>query len=188
VGGAAVGGIAGGLLLQLSIRLLFHRPVPPRPLKMVRWLSGAALGLLVWFWVFSTGTGGLGGGGGWWPFGGKGGQAANSGTAATKKVPDQQEAPPNPVLDKNAKTLRIEILGGRRVVEQRFYVLEKDALALDLEQLKQAVQQRRERDSEIKGLTLVLFPDSVDQDNPAVVELKRWANDKGLAVAVSLPP
>ena len=69
--------------------------MPRGPLNVVRLLSGLALGLLVWLWVFSpAGAGGFGGLGGWWPFGGKGGSAVSSSAAKDSTEKQAERAPP----------------------------------------------------------------------------------------------
>src|SRR5262245_7662100 len=96
IGGAALGGLLSGLLLQLLGRALFHRAIPKPALKLVRLLGAVALGLLVWFWVFGAGgMGGLGGSGGFWPFGAKSGPGSGTGTSAEGTTPSSTGKTPS---------------------------------------------------------------------------------------------
>jgi hypothetical protein len=193
-GAAAVGWFGGGLFWRFACRLLFHRPLPATPLFLMRSLSALAVGLLIWFWVFSpAGAGGLGGGGGWWPFGGRGGQSGPeiTGTAdntATQKASKEEvKAKQREKEDKKTKGLSVRMLGGRRVVEQKFYLMEDEAEPRTLAELKEAIEAQRGQNPALTTLTIILFPDSVDQANPAVTELKSWAEANGLTVTLSFP-
>ncbi len=190
-GGAAVGYFLGGWFLWLVGRLFFFRKVPPRAVGTVRLLSMIALGMLVYLWVFGNSTaGGLGGGGGWWPFGGKAGQGDNAGTASTtepvQKPPEERTEEPAKALEQG-RTLQIRMLGGDRVIEQRFYQVEGQASALNWLALRKLLEQQASEEPPLKGIEIVLFKDSVDRDNPAVTQVENWARDKGLTSKIVLP-
>src|SRR5581483_1789018 len=113
-GGAAVGYVVSGWIIQLLGRLAFHRKVPLRVVAVIRLLGMAALGILVYLWVFGNSTaGGLGGGGGWWPFGGKAGQGDKTGpNSSTPEQPkaDEQPKEQSPNVLEHGRTLQIRLL------------------------------------------------------------------------------
>src|SRR5439155_8325601 len=124
-GGAAVGWLGSGLLLQLLVRLSLHRPVPRKLLVPVRALGGLALGLAVWVWAFSSG--GLGPGlGGWFGSGQGGGQPPGAKTepgpsteaTAERETITLQHGAPESRPGAGQDSLRIEILGGARVKDE----------------------------------------------------------------------
>jgi hypothetical protein len=195
VGGAAVGGLGSGLLLRLLVRLAVHRPAPRTALVLVRTLGALALGLAVWVWVSSSG--GLGpGGGGWF------GAGAGSVQAPIAKTEPGQSAEPAPMPDIATPprpspdsppglaqdTLRIEILGGARVQQGRFYLLEgaKEPLALD--EVRKAIQARQQEKDKppLKGIVILIYGSSVARDHPAVRNLAKWAEANHLSV--TFPP
>jgi hypothetical protein len=188
VGGAAVGGISGGGLSRLFCRFVVHRQAPARMVKLVRLLGAALLGLAVWFWVFSPGgAGGLGGAGGWWPFGSRGGSSAGSGSAPTTAAEVKATARSlERVKEGPVKALTVEMLGGEQIRQQRFYVLEGEKEPRTLEALQEAILERRRHDPALKELRIILRPSSVTEDNPAVTELKNWAEARGFPVTLSL--
>lgn len=182
VGGAALGYMLVGALLRFAGRFLPRDRVPRAVQLAVRLLGGFTTGLLVYLWLFGVGgSGGWGsGGGGWVPFGGTGGEEGGANQKGKDPLRDQP-APPR------AATLRVDLLGGTRVKEQRFYMLEGSDRALTFEELTQAVGERRKLTPPIAGLRIVLHPDSVDRSNPAVRQLERWARDQGLTPELAAP-
>jgi hypothetical protein len=195
VGGAAVGGLGSGLLLRLLVRLTVHRPAPPKAILLVRILGAVALGLAVWVWVSSSG--GLGPGGG-----GLLGTGAGSGQAPIAKTESGQSAEPAPVPDMATPprplpdsppglaqdTLRIEILGGARVQQGRFYLREGTKEALTLDEVRKAIQTRQQEKDKppLKGIVILIYGTSVARDHPAVRNLAKWAEENHLSV--TFPP
>lgn len=190
-GGAGVGYVLGGWFIRLLGRVFFLRTVPPRLVTFTRWLGMAALGILVYLWVFGNSmAGGLGGGGGWWPFGGKAGQGDNAGavsqvTEQPKDSPQRKEDPSK--LPEQGRTLQIRLLGGSRVVEQRFYQPEGQAQPIDWAELRQLIGKQKAEEPPLHTIEIVLFGDSVDRDNPAVRQLETWAKEQGLMTKLVLP-
>jgi hypothetical protein len=183
-GGAAVGFMGAGWLLVGLCRLTVHRRPPVFASRLTRLLGGIALGWLVYLWAFNIGmSGGLGGGGGWWPFGSQGGP----GTAEQATTPKPQQAAKEEQAQA-ATTLQIHVLGGQRVVEQRFYVVQDEPRARTWTELIEELTRRREQDPQLRILEIVLYPDSVDRDNPAVRDLENWAREHGMTPKVSTPP
>src|SRR5436305_1007491 len=129
VGGAAVGALVVGLLVQLAARALSRREVPPWALTFVRLLGAVAAGLAVWLLAFGPpGAGGLGGGGGWRPFGQSSSGAPGTGTGAgTGAGPGTQRTPASAPAKETRDTLTITMRGGDEAErDQKFYVLQGD--------------------------------------------------------------
>ena len=179
-GGALVGGITTRLTLYVVTRLLLEKALP----RLVRWplqlLGAAALGLGVW-WAFGSG-GGFGLGGGWLGPGG----SAETPSANRSALRDDTERKDLSV-PVEPETLRIVLLGGDRVRQERFYQIEDDPQPRTLTDLGEAICSRPPNSRPLKGIELVIFPDSVARDHPAVRELEKWAKQQGLAVAFSFP-
>jgi len=194
-GGALVGYLGGGWSIKLLCRLLFHTKVPPKVVTMIRLLGMAAAGMLVYLWVFGASTaGGLGGGGGWWPFGGKAGQGdkqAESSSSVNGASPSATEppstAPRNKLPTQEQRLMQVRLLGGVRVIEQRFYQVEGDKQPLTWIELRRILEERCHEEPPLKVIEVVLFKDSVDRDNPAVTQLESWAKENGVMLKVAYP-
>ena len=141
-GGVAVGALGCGWFVKMVVRLVTGQKVPQRILTGFRILGGLTMGFLIWTWVFSVGgEGGMGGSGaGWWPFG----QGGGKGAAVERPVADtppaqKKEAEPVPA---KTEVLAVQLLGGARVKEQRFYVLENRP-PLNLSELQRIIEERK---------------------------------------------
>jgi hypothetical protein len=188
-GGAAIGAIASGWLFRLLARLSFQRSVPRKVLIPVRALGAAALGLAVWVWVSSSGGWGPGMGG----LLGSGGSNAET-TEAGARPRGEYTAPsagqPVPAIqrEQGEDSLRIDILGGARVKQERFYLLEGNKEPLTLSEVRKAIQARRQEKDKppLKGIVIMVYPSSVARDHPAVRNLVKWAEENRLSV--TFPP
>ena len=152
-GGFGVGAFASGFVVRFLTRLLTARAVHWLPLRLVQLLCGTTLGLAIWF--FGLGWGGNG-------FGlGEGRQGRGQGS----EVRDEQRDEGGRMRDENRteptssssliphpsslltpirplpSDLRIELLGGPKVHDERFYVLDGEPKALSLPELQQCVFQ-----------------------------------------------
>lgn len=189
-GGAAVGALVFGGLVQLLGRMIAHRPVPRPALLIVRLLGAAATGLAVWLFVFGSGGGGLGGGG--WGFGGSGGTGGETGTGTTGKDSppvSQRDKPPTTPAAQPEEVLRVEMLGGKRYKgDERFYLAEGENGPLQLFEVRKLIEQRRQKSS-VKVIEIVIRNEgSVAESHPAVKLLKQLASDQELAVKVTTTP
>jgi hypothetical protein len=192
IGGAAVGGWGGGLLFRLLVRLSVHRSVPSKVVMPVRILGAVALGLAVWIWAFSSGGTGPGAGG--WFGSGTGGQLSEtnkeSGPRSEPAVEPKADVPEraSPQSHPGQDTLRIEILGGARVQQERFYLLEGENQPRTLPEVRKFIQARQqEKDKRpLKGIVILVYGSSVARDHPAVKNLVKWAEEHHLSV--TYPP
>jgi hypothetical protein len=192
VGGAVLGGLFTGLLVQLLVKALTAQKLPRYPLLIFRVLGAVLCGWLVALFVFGGGGPGLGGlGGGGFGSGEQKNAAAkkdlvpkeNSDTAKDKprdKAPEgvlRVEVLTNPAAEK--------VLGKAGVESQRFYRIE-GAEANDLLTLDDMKKKIRERLPTLRRLDIVTREDSPDKDVPRVAELRHWAEDQKLKV--EFPP
>ncbi len=177
VGGVAVGGYGTGWLIKILSKPLAFKQVPVPLLRASRILGALVVGLIVAAWVFNLGgAGGMGGsGGGWWPFGQSGaGISSSPGPAGSHSSPQ-----PNP--EPNAKTFRIHMRGGDTAQrDQRFYILEADPPRTWME-LKEVLAEKR-KENQALVIAIVIGKKSVDEQNPAVRQLKNWAKENNVAV------
>jgi hypothetical protein len=181
-GGAAVGALLVGLVVQLAVRSMSTRPVPRPVLTTLRVLGAVAAGLAVWLWVFGPGgSGGFGGSGGWWPFGQKGGATGQGGTGRASN--SEQVPTTHPQPEKARDTLTVTMRGGEEAdKDQRFWVLQGDP-PRDWESVTKAILERRRENSELRLLKIVTTSASVADNHPAVLKLKAWAREHGLETA-----
>lgn len=194
-GEGLVGYLGGGWGIRLLCRLVVHRRVPPKIVTMIQVLGMTTMGMLVYLWVFGVSqAGGLGGGGGWWPFGGKAGQGDNVGTSSRPTdppvAPAQETLPQKPtetVSPEQGRSAQVRLLGGKRVVEQRFYQIDGETQALAWPDLRNRLEDLRQQKPPLKTIEILIFRDSVDRDNPAVTQLESWAKENGITPTISSP-
>ncbi|HLJ95769.1 MAG TPA: hypothetical protein VKU02_21515 [Gemmataceae bacterium] len=193
VGGAAVGWLGCGFLLRLIVWLSLQRSTPRKVLVPIRALGGLTLGLAVWVWAFASGGRGPGLGG-WFGSGQTGGPSASAptepGPTSTPATQPETARPPvpEPPLAQASDTLRIEILGGARVKDERFYLLEGEKEPRTLTELRKIIQARRQEPDKppLRGIVILIYAASVARDHPAVKTLVKWAEGNGLSV--TFPP
>ena len=174
VGGAALAAFAVGLLIRLAGRWLGVRRVPGTMVTVVRLLAAVVAGWLVWLLVFGTGGSGLGGPGG---TGIGGSPGTGKGIASEKQPATRPEA-----TNRHGRILAIDILGGKRVQEGRFYKVANETFTLDA--LKEVLKKRRQA-GEVQGIEIVIYDTSVYKESGAVTALEDWAKQHDLAVTMS---
>jgi hypothetical protein len=179
VGGAAVGGGFVGFVARRMARLVARRDVPSRPMTALRGLGGIAGGWAIWLMVFSPGGSGLFGGGG--SLFGERGSAASGGPEPAALDTTGNIVPPT----EGGTTVRVTVLGGPRVVDSRFYLVEADSKAHTLVELKKIIKDRQGK-SRVRTIELLIYEDSVARSHAAVGDLERWAGQNDLTV--SMPP
>jgi hypothetical protein len=182
-GGAALGAGAIGAAIRILAKRLGNRKVPGPVNLLLRGLAAMAVALGVWLWVFGLGGPGWLRGGGGSLFGRMGGQGDGAGPRAPAGRTEKQ-ADPTAAAQKDS--LRVIMLGGKRVADGRFYVLE-GGNAQDLRGTKQLVKERQ-RNSGVKGIEIIIYENSVARGHPAVRDLEDWAKQNDLQVSLSAVP
>ncbi|HEV3205164.1 MAG TPA: hypothetical protein VGY77_12305 [Gemmataceae bacterium] len=180
IGGAALGFIGVGFVIRFFTKYLGTAQTPGRMVLIVRLLGSFAAGWLVWWMVTAPGGLGLFGGGGSL-FGGRGSEEGTGKdpqtvqTAFTKSA-DHADAPAI------GQTLQVVMLGGQRVIQGRFYLLEGESEALTLEEIKKFLLERRSQNPVIREIEIKIFQNSVASDHPAVKDLEQWAGNNQFTV------
>jgi hypothetical protein len=195
IGGAALGAMFIGWLVQVIVRLSFKQQVPRWPMWGLRVLGGGLAGFLVYLWLFGGGGAGIGGTGGWFG-GGKGGGEQNAKDVARSKdgkdidkskegkskerVKDDQTAPGQ------SQTLRIEVLGDdplKKIARadtfdaSKRYRIEGGPTLYTLDEIRKLILQKRSDKSALRRVVLVVYLDSPARDRPQVSALADWARD-----------
>jgi hypothetical protein len=186
-GGFFLGAWLSGWLLQRLTRLLTPKKVYPTALWVVRVAGGAAVALLVAYFVFGTGGWGLGGGG---PDGkgpGEGGltTTSNGDHKAKNRVGPQEDDKLPPVAE---KTLRVEVLGllkGQPITNGQVYRIEGKAQLRSLPDVLEEIDKRKAGTPPLEKVEIVLYKDSPDRNTPAVEELRSAVSRKGLEAAIT---
>jgi len=178
VGGGAIGGLVVGAFVRRLGKWLIFRDVPRPVLVLFRGLGGVAAGLAVWAMVSSPGGSGWFGGGGS-IFGGKGGEAGadKPTTGASSTAPGL----PLTTEPSRGRTLRIVMLGGTRVVGDRFYQIEGQKDARTLTELRKLVKDQQQT-ADLRNIELLIYDNSVARNHPAVRTLEKWAEQNDLTI------
>lgn len=182
---AVVFGLLGGAFVG---RLLAPLATADKRLKKGVVLGSALFGAFaMWLAVTRSGGGGFGlGSGDGWGLPGRGTGTAGQAEKGEKKDTGIEPAPTPPRPAPRVEPLRVKVLGGARVADQRFYVIGNDP-PRNWDELLQAVAEAHKREPSLKEIEIVLYKDSVDPANPAVAGLVKWAKENGYTPKVSFP-
>lgn len=181
-GGAAGGAFLVGSVLRLGGRVLGGRQAPRLATTTVRALGATAAGLAVWLYVSGLGGSHWGPGGGGSVFGGTGSGTESGPAPQTSAVPSNRVTKLSSTPD---ETIRVILLGGERVKDGRFYEVPATSGAMTFAELTDLLR-RRQRDTGLKTVEILIYSDSVAENHAAVRRLIQWAKENGLAVR--LPP
>ena len=181
VGGAVVGWFVCDPLTRLLYRVSFRGATPGFLLLGTKSGGAATLALLIYFFMplgggsgfgFGLGPGGLPGKGQ-----GEGGSTSNGTLKANKDAKDRKDAKTTdaPNSSQQVETVEIEILGGGRVQNNRYYLIKGSTAPLSHDELKEYFDKNH---GKIKVIP-VLTEDSVglDRDNNPLIKLKKLADD-----------
>jgi hypothetical protein len=178
--GALFGFLGSGFVVRKSTTALVRKEAPRAVVFPFRVVGGVIGGWLVML-GFGGGLGFFGGseGPGNGPSAGVQQSATVPADAKTVKLPAKPEAAPPAV-----QSLQIRLLGGRRVVGEKFYQIDQSSQAVTLEQLKKNIDERKQHG--LKGIEILIYQNSVARNHPAVHSLEDWAGQQGLSVTI--PP
>ena len=192
-GGAVLGGAGAGFCAGRATKMTIGKQ-PPRTLLLGSRGAGCVLaGLGVWLWAFGNGGSGLGFGSGGLGAGGSGYIGYDHQPETENKQPESkagEKSNPPEAQEHLAglRSARIEMLGGNRVNQDRFYVIDEQLPPRALAELEQILLARKSQEKDpIKAIDIVIYEDSVDKDHPAVRDLQQWAQANGLQVTISFP-
>jgi hypothetical protein len=179
IAGAALGWLGVGVLIRRVGKWVIFREVPRAFARPFQLLGALAAGLWAWAILLSPGGPGPFWGSGWSVVGGPGHQGAPERVA---------EAPAHPradthrtALPRRETPLRITVLGGPRVVEGRFYLLEGDQQPKTLAELQKLIR-AKQLDGGLREIDLLIYENSVARNHPAVRDLESWAERNSLTV------
>lgn len=181
----AGGGLAGFIVIGLAAwfldRKLTGGKSPEGLHKTVRYVGGVIGAVIVALLVFGSGDGGTGGDKSGGASAATGGGGSGNTVATTAKTTVPTDAPPPEELAPKEETIRITVLGGAAVKEERFYLIEADRTPKNLSEVKDAVALRK------KGLKKPLaveirLGERTDPNNSGVLDLQGWASAEGLRV------
>lgn len=174
-GGFLVGYVLVWIFGWWADKYLFKRPSPMFAHRVCRMLGGLILAILVAMMVFGGG-GGDGDGTGEGSGNGKA-SPTNGSLDATTPNTTPQPLPTKP-LPPTVERVRITMLGGSDVKDQKFYLVDDDAMPRAFAEVKAAVQKKKESTAKPLGLEIRFTPqNTLPQDHRAVTQLARWAKD-----------
>lgn len=192
IGGAALGFVCAGLLLQLLIKATTGKRTPRPALVVVRLLGGIALGMIVYLFLFGTGGGGFGGPGGW-GWGSRNGNSPNENEDKEPPKDGTQDGKPGQVEG----SIRVEVLGDkavRRILgEQQFKAERRYRIAGSpelhtLDEVKKLVEERQKQKPPVTKLEVFVYLDSPAEDKPVVTDLYGLAAEHNLTPSTVKPP
>jgi hypothetical protein len=190
--GLAVGGafLVGYLLTWLLAKLLDNWMTagksPPAVHKTVRILGGLLAAVVAAIFLFGPGGSGLGFGGAQGEGKGQGtGEQQGGGDPTKQTQPISTDAKPTEQQKTEAvppdQRLRVTVLGGENVTEQRFYQLEGESIALDYAALKAAVTKQQQAGGKPVAIE-VRYATGAGPDTPGTTQLRRQATNDGLTI------
>lgn len=172
--GALFGAIGGGFVGKL-----LTTGIKKRKIKLPVVVGCATVGGLA-MWLLLSGSFGEGGSGRGFLGGGDGTPAGKTGRAVKDQFPSANEK-------SLPQLLKIKMLGGTRVLEQRFFVL-GDGPSRNWNELVETLDAERARNNAWQEIEIVIYQNSVDRENPEVKRLEDWAKKNNLTVKLSFPP
>jgi hypothetical protein len=174
VGGFLIGTVAVYLLLLLVFRVVGVKKVPRQLTLGLSMAAGLIVGWLVFVWF--SGTAGAGPG----PGGGVATQPAGKQTAPHSTVKD---TPPDTSREP-ADTLRIVMVRSKDYEResQRYYLVDGKTPARNLAETLLIVKDRRVLNPKLKTVEVVIYQDSITEEQAPVPELESAIPPLGLEV------
>lgn len=184
-GGFLAGFVLTGIAAHYLDKWLARGQSPAGLHRAVRYVGGVCGAILVVLLVFGDGTGrGPGDGPGTTPFTGAG--TGTTAVTAAAQEPVSPVAPPVPDTPPGEEVVRVTVLSGVDVVEQRFYVIEGDPAALTLDALKRELAARKKVAAKPLTVQVVLGP-RANSDGSGVQSLIGAAQAAGYGVKLPKP-
>lgn len=191
-GGFLAGFVLTGFVVWLLDRWLLAGKSPPQLKRAARVVGGLLLAVLVALIVFGSGSG-------WGLFGagtgdskgqgmsdqtgdGKGGTPAKAGPEAQQ--PAVEPSTPQRDLPPPEQRVRVTVLGGAEVKDERFYLVDDDRTPKTFAEVTAATTAKKTASGKAVGLEVRFSSDNtLPRDHPAVTRLARWAQEHGVTVS-----
>jgi hypothetical protein len=195
VGGAfLVGYVLTWLIAKMLDRSLTAGKSPPTVHKTVRVLGGLLLAVIAAIFLFGPGGDGLGFGGG--PGDGRGqgtGEGKGGGDATHPTQPISTDVKPAEPSKGEAvppeQRVRVTMLGGEDVKDERFYLLDDDRTAHTFTEVTAAVSAKKSASAKPVGVEVrFTATNTLPRTHPAVLRLTNWAQANGVSVSFPAQP
>src|SRR5262245_55112391 len=183
--------VVGYLLTGIVMWLLYRRfskakRCHPLLMRVYRLVGGVLLSLIVA--VLFLGEGGLGLWGGGTDDGPHGtGEKGSLVTDDKKAVDDKNKevAPPEKKKGDVPAESRVRItMLGDEAREERFYLFESDSEPRTFKELQELIRRRMKASAPaLEEVSIHIFRNTADRDNPIVKDLDRWEQEQGLRVS-----
>jgi amino acid transporter len=180
-GGFLIGYLLGGVVGWALGKYVFRQKEPDLLHRASRIIGGATLALIVALIVF-TGRGR--------PFGEGGdgrGSPANDAVPANTTPSNPDPSPkvepskitPPPKITPGDVTIRVTVLGGEDVLNDRYYLIDDDHSPKTFAELKAAVLDRKSKEPG-KVMVAILFParNALPRESLAVTQVSKWVNEE----------
>jgi hypothetical protein len=173
-GGFMTGFVVGTIAAYLFDRWLTGGKSPAGLHKVVRYIFAVLFAVIVALIVFA---GGNGNGNGTGTTSGTGtGTTPISATTSDTRVVTPPKDPP--AIE---ETLRVTVLSGADVKDEKFYQIDKDRTPRTLQEVKEAVTAKRLLDKKKLAIEILLAP-RTDRNNAGVRDLEAYAIENGMRV------
>lgn len=183
-GAFLIGYVAAMVFLGIGMRAFTRKVIPLKFNKLLRIFAGLAAAILVAMFVFGDGGMGYGAGDGGLPGSGKDSSGPKRDTEVKPDEPKEKVLQPLPKeSEKPEGRVRVTVLGGSAVVENRFYLFENQSGGLTLKEVESRVADRRASPGlPLSQIEIYVYQDSSDIGSRAVRDLQVWSTGQGLKV------
>ena len=189
VAGGFVAGWVIGMFIGIGLnRWVFKKKLPEGAKKLFKIVSAIVVAILVAVSIFGGGSGGG-------SFSGDGADGKAAGTATdleknkagspnveVKKVDKNKKATPAAVADLRPTevTIRVTVLGGPDVSNDRYYLIDEDRTAKTFQEVKDAVTARKKSESRKMVVAILRSPppNRAPLDGGSVTQFVRWAQNE----------
>ena len=183
VGGFVVGFVLTALAAWAFDKWITHRTSPSALHKLVRYMGGLIVAILVAMYVFTNGRGSGGNGGGGDPAATSPGTGNAVSTSPTTATPPTRSTRPT----QTSEPIRITILGATYREDGKYYLLDdEDKNQVSIEGVKQHIRKRKANAVTAQNVEIRLAPPKTTLNNPVVTMLQKWAESE-LRLGVLFP-
>jgi hypothetical protein len=185
-GGFLIGNLITYFGIKLGSKLILKKQPPAVPTRIARLVGGAALAMLVAYFVFGEGGFGFGTGAGTGHKdgidAGKSKEVSNKNNEAPKDI--SKQVGPSIGNEIPRERSRVTILGGEDVKDDRYYLLDNDPMPHTLAEIKSLLYERIGKG--LGGVAIYVYSNSADRRTLVVTDLEDWAREQKLEL--TFPP